>query len=92
MAILTVSARGRVTLPRAIMQRLGIRPGDNITLDLLPHGRAQLSAERPKGTWESVRGMLKSNGRRLTVDEINEAIEDAGAEAGMAGLMESAEP
>lgn len=36
MAILTVTARGQVTLKKEVLQHLGIKPGDKIELDLLP--------------------------------------------------------
>jgi bifunctional DNA-binding transcriptional regulator/antitoxin component of YhaV-PrlF toxin-antitoxin module len=90
MASLTVTARGQVTFRKEVLQHLGIQPGGKMRLDLLPDGRAQLRAEKPKGAWRDLRGMLagKTNGRRLSIDEIGEAIAEAGAAAGLAGLDE----
>jgi bifunctional DNA-binding transcriptional regulator/antitoxin component of YhaV-PrlF toxin-antitoxin module len=90
MSILTVTARGQVTFRKEVLHHLGIRPGEKITLDLLPGGRAELKAEKPKGSWEDLRGFFagKTNGVRLTIEEINDAIAEAGSAAGMAGLGE----
>lgn len=88
MATLSVTARGQVTFRKDILQHLGIQPGGKIRLELLPDGRAELKADRPKGSWRELHGMLKEKGDspRFTIEEINEAIAEAGAEAGKTGL------
>lgn len=84
MTTLTVTSRGQVTFRKDILQHLGIRPGEKIELNLLPDGKAELVAVRPKGSFRDLHGFLKgkTNGRVLSVEEINEAIADAGAMAG----------
>ncbi len=79
MTTLTVTARGQVTFRKEVLKHLGIEPGDRIHLDLLPDGRAELKAERKQGSWRDVRGALtgRTNGARLTVEEINDAIAEA---------------
>lgn len=88
MTTLSITARGQVTFRKEILKHLGIQPGGKIRLDLLPDGRAELKADRPKGSWRELHGMLKGKGNapRFTIEEINDAIADAGAAAGMAGL------
>jgi bifunctional DNA-binding transcriptional regulator/antitoxin component of YhaV-PrlF toxin-antitoxin module len=85
MTTLTVTARGQVTFKKDVLKHLGIQPGGKIHLDLLPDGRAELKAERPQGSWRDLRSVLKSktNGARLSIEEINEAIAEAGATAGL---------
>ncbi|HVY14587.1 MAG TPA: AbrB/MazE/SpoVT family DNA-binding domain-containing protein [Rhodopila sp.] len=85
MTTLTVTARGQVTFRKDVLRHLGIQPGEKIELDLLPDGRAELKAARRKGTFHDLHGFLKgkTNGRVLSVEEINDAISEAGAEAGM---------
>ena len=63
---------------------IGIKPGEKIELNLLPDGRAELRAARPRGSFRELQGILKgkTNGARLSVEEINEAIAEAGARAG----------
>jgi bifunctional DNA-binding transcriptional regulator/antitoxin component of YhaV-PrlF toxin-antitoxin module len=84
MAVLSVTARGQVTLRRETLAHLGIRPGDKIEVDLLPDGRAQLSAARRGMPARELRGLLagKTNGAHLSLDEIAEAIGQAAAAAG----------
>lgn len=88
MTVLTVTARGQVTFRKDVLKHLGIQPGDKIRVDLLPNGRAELKADQGNGSWDELRGLLngKGNGVRLTIDELNDAIADAGAAAGLRGL------
>lgn len=85
MMTLTVTARGQVTFKKEVLKHLGIQPGDKIHLDLLPDGRAELRAERPQGSWYDLRSVLKgkTNGARLSIKEIGEAIAEAGATSGL---------
>ena len=84
MTTLTVTAKGQVTFRKEVLKHLGIQPGGKVRLDLLPDGRAELKAERPQGSFRELHGLLrdKGNGKRLSIDEINEAIAEAGAAAG----------
>ena len=84
MTTLSVTARGQVTFRKDILKHLGIRPGDKIRIDLLPDGRAELKAAEPNGSWDDLRNFFagKTNGARFTIDEINDAIAEAGASAG----------
>lgn len=88
MATLTLTARGQITLRKEVLQHLGIKPGEKIHMELLPGGRGEFRAETKKRPLSDLFGCLngKTNGVVLTIDEINEAIAEAGAEAGMAGL------
>ena len=88
MTTLTITARGQVTFKKAVLKHLGLQPGDKIKLDLLPQARVELSADRPGIPWSEISGCLKgkTNGAVLTIDEINDAIAEAGAAAGMRGL------
>lgn len=84
MSTLTVTSRGQITIRREVLQHLGIQPGEKIELDLLPDGRAELRAARPGGSFQQLRGILKgkTNGAKLSIEEINDAIATAGAKAG----------
>lgn len=84
MATLTVTDRGEVTFREEVLRHLGIRPGQTVTLDLLPDGRAELRAGA-KGSWNDLVGFLdgKTNGACLSIEEIAEAIAEAGAAAGL---------
>lgn len=84
MKTMTVTSRGQVTFRKEVLQHLGIGPGEKLQLDLLPGGRAELKAARADGTFRELRGLLKgrTNGARLTIEEIDEAIAESGAVAG----------
>ncbi|KQY42644.1 hypothetical protein [Rhizobium sp. Root483D2] len=84
MAILTVTARGQVTLSEAVLRHLGVKPGGEMELKLLPDGRAQLTAVQDNGSFRELHGFLagKTNGRVLSIEEISDAIAEAGAVAG----------
>lgn len=88
MTIMTVTSRGQVTFRKDLLKHLGIKPGDKIRLELLPDNKAELTADQPKGSWRALHGLLKGKGKGevLSIDEINDAIAEAGAAAGMAGL------
>jgi bifunctional DNA-binding transcriptional regulator/antitoxin component of YhaV-PrlF toxin-antitoxin module len=84
MTTLTITTRGQVTFRKEVLQHLGIKPGEKIELDLLPDGRAELKAIAKKDELRRLAGFLKgkTNGKLLAIEEINEAIADAGAAAG----------
>lgn len=84
MTTLTVTSRGQVTFRREVLQHLGIKPGEKIELDLLPDGRAQLRATQQQAPLRQLAGFLqgKTNGKVLTIEEIDQAIAQASAAAG----------
>jgi hypothetical protein len=84
MTILTVTVRGQVTLRKDVLKHLGVQPGGRIRLGLLPDGRVELAAQKPKGAIWELRGFLKgkTNGARLSIEEIGDAIAESGAGAG----------
>jgi len=85
MTTLTVTTRGQVTFRKEVLKHLGISPGGKIRLNLLPGGKAELAADQPKGTWRELSGMLKGagNGAQLSIEELNDAIAEAAASAGL---------
>jgi bifunctional DNA-binding transcriptional regulator/antitoxin component of YhaV-PrlF toxin-antitoxin module len=84
MTRLSITSKGQVTLRREVLQHLGLRPGDKVAVDLLPDGRAALSAVRPEGSFSDLADVLqgRTNGRKLSLDELDEAIAEAAAACG----------
>ncbi len=82
---LTVTSKGQLTLRKSILEHLGIQPGEGIEITLEPGGKASLQAVKGTKDWSSFRGVLKGagNGLKLSIEELNEAIAEAGAAAGM---------
>lgn len=74
MPTLTVNTRGQVTLRKEVLQHLGIKPGEQIELDLLPDGSAALKAARASGSIAGFIGLLSGRTTKVaTIEEINEA-------------------
>lgn len=81
---LTVTSKGQVTLRKDVLRHLGIGPGQKIEVDLLPDGRAQIKAKRTKEPIRKILGILhgKTDGTRLSLEELKNSIAKAGASAG----------
>jgi bifunctional DNA-binding transcriptional regulator/antitoxin component of YhaV-PrlF toxin-antitoxin module len=74
-AILTVTAKGQVTLRKDVLQHLGVRPGEKIVVHKLPDGGIQVKAAKRKRDISQFFGSLKQeNGPHLTIEEMNEII------------------
>ncbi|WP_408591265.1 AbrB/MazE/SpoVT family DNA-binding domain-containing protein [Novosphingobium sp.] len=83
MTILTVTAKGQITLRKEVLQHLGIQAGSKINVQKLPNGKIEIEAEKLKGKISDVFGMLKREGQRpASLEEMNEAIA-----AGWAGQL-----
>ena len=76
MSTLTVTAKGQVTLRKDVLEHLGVRPGEKISVDKLPDGRIEVKAVRPTGKISDAFGFLKAKrkGRSLSIDEMNEIV------------------
>jgi AbrB family looped-hinge helix DNA binding protein len=78
--ILTVTAKGQVTLRKEILRHLGVTPGQKLEVDLLPDGRLELRAAKSAISIEDFFGCLHQPGTTpLSIDEINEIIAEAWA-------------
>ncbi|AYD01674.1 AbrB/MazE/SpoVT family DNA-binding domain-containing protein [Neorhizobium sp. NCHU2750] len=82
MVRLKVTAKGQITLKKEVLDHLGIKPGDEIDVDLLPRKGAGLRSV-PKGSIEDFfRAGSNPYNIRATLGDIQEAIE-----AGWAGKV-----
>jgi bifunctional DNA-binding transcriptional regulator/antitoxin component of YhaV-PrlF toxin-antitoxin module len=89
MPSLKLTSRGQVTLRKEILRHFGVQAGDRIDLQLLPGGKGVVQAERKKGRIRDLAGCLKgkTNGARLTIEEMNEAIGEAVVEEFLRGVQ-----
>ena len=77
---LTVTAKGQVTLRREVLEHLGVVPGDKITVDFLPSGRAEVRAAKAPASIEGFVGCLAQPGvRPPSIDEMNAVIAEGWA-------------
>jgi len=75
MPTLTITARGQITLKKEILRHMGIAPGENVEVDLLPGGKVALRAARPKGSIMALSGLLAGKTSKVaTIEEMNGAV------------------
>jgi bifunctional DNA-binding transcriptional regulator/antitoxin component of YhaV-PrlF toxin-antitoxin module len=75
MSTIVVASKGQITLGKDILKHLDVRPGDQIAVNKLSHGRIELKAARPASKISDVFGSLKKkNGPSLSIEELNEII------------------
>lgn len=80
MSTLTVTSKGQVTLRKDLLEHLGVRPGEKVSVEKLPNGRIEVKAIRATGKISDVFGFLKrEDGPSLSIDEINKIIEEGWA-------------
>lgn len=88
---LRLTAKNQVTLKKEFLLHLGITAGDRIHVSKLPNGELRIRAEKKKtASHKSFRDFAGCLGNphdvHLSIDELNEAIANAGAAAGSEGL------
>jgi AbrB family looped-hinge helix DNA binding protein len=80
MSILTVTAKGQVTLRKDLLEHLGVHPGEKISVEKLPNGRIEVKATGPAGKISDAFDFLKrKGGPSLSIEEMNEIIADGWA-------------
>lgn len=82
MTILTITAKGQVTLKQDLLTHLGVGPGEKIEVDKLPDGRIVVKASAPNGTIADFIGCLsQKRGPKLTIGEMNQIVAQGWARA-----------
>jgi bifunctional DNA-binding transcriptional regulator/antitoxin component of YhaV-PrlF toxin-antitoxin module len=80
MTILTVTAKGQITLRKDLLKHLGVRPGDKINAELRPGGRLEVAAAKPKGKISDIFDFLaRPDGPELSIEDIKTITEEAWA-------------
>jgi antitoxin PrlF len=80
-----ITAKGQATIPKAIRERLGVKPGDRIKFFVHPDGTVVLLPKRPVS---ELRGIVKRRRRPVTVEDMT----DAAAEGAAAGATRPKRP
>jgi hypothetical protein len=76
---LTVTAKGQVTLRRAVLDHLGVAPCAKVSVSLLENRPIELVAAAVRDDIKSLRGALRRSGQRpISLEEMQEAIEAGG--------------
>ncbi len=83
MSTLTITAKGQITLNKALLRHLGLKPGDKLDVRERPNRMATIAPAAPAraGRMSDAFGMLHREGMKtLSVEEMNEAIAESRAE------------
>lgn len=75
-----VTAKGQITIPKHVREKLNLRPGDKVRFEIDDDGTARMRAINR--SLDDIIGMLKPycDGPAVTVEEMNDAIAEAAAE------------
>ena len=77
----TLTSKGQLTLPAKIRHELGLKAGDRINF-VLNETTNRYEMRPATGSIDDLYGIFHKPGRHLTIEEMNEAIAEAGASAG----------
>lgn len=72
-----ITSKGQATLPKAIREHLGLKPGDRVKFFVHPDGSVVIL---PKIPASALRGVVPALERPVTVEEMNEAVEGGAVE------------
>ena len=75
MAAATLTSQGQLTLPKAIRDLLGLKPGDRVAFRVQEDQTVVVEPE--VGDVRELRGALKSRRRGVTLDEMEEIVRAA---------------
>jgi antitoxin PrlF len=82
MTVLTITAKGQVTLKKDLLKHLGVNPWEKIEADKLPDGRIVVRAMGQDGAISDFFGCLaQRRGPKFTIDEMNEIAAQGWAKA-----------
>ncbi|SMC61762.1 AbrB/MazE/SpoVT family DNA-binding domain-containing protein [Rhizobium sp. RU36D] len=75
MVRVTIGIRGQVTLDPDLMEELGVKPGDEIDIEVPARSDLPKSANEPKGSVVALRGLFAHKANRpVSIEEMNEAV------------------
>ena len=69
------TSRGWVTLKRELLEHLGVRPGDRLTVNLWPSPEGGFQAAA-RNSLNAIFASLLDNDHRATIEQMNQVIEE----------------
>ncbi|WP_248305421.1 AbrB/MazE/SpoVT family DNA-binding domain-containing protein [Agromyces sp. H66] len=85
MPVATMTSKGQITVPKEVRDDLHLTAGSKVMFVKLPNGQYRIVART--GTVEDFIGLLHDPRRKpMTIEEINDAIAEGGAESGLRGM------
>lgn len=67
-----LTSKGQITVPKVVRETLALHPGDRMLFVFHEDGTVTVEAESVD--LKSLRGMLKSGGRHVTIEHMGDAI------------------
>ena len=87
---MTLTAKGQFTLNKGLMEHLGVKPGEKVSITRTPEGINISAAKNKTSVEEMLAGFEELRAGRVfepvSIEEMNRVIGECYAEAGMKGL------
>ncbi|WP_454850172.1 AbrB/MazE/SpoVT family DNA-binding domain-containing protein [Rhizobium binxianense] len=71
---LKITSKGQVTLKKEVLDHLGLKPGDEVEVDLLPKGRLSVRGPSKRKIEDFFGSLRNEHNLHFTIDELNEEI------------------
>jgi AbrB family looped-hinge helix DNA binding protein len=71
----TITYKGQITLPKAVREQLGVRPGDRVSFREIEGGAIVVEADTVD--LMELKGAMRPRRRGVTVEQMNQAIRTA---------------
>jgi bifunctional DNA-binding transcriptional regulator/antitoxin component of YhaV-PrlF toxin-antitoxin module len=84
-----LSRTGQFTVNKALLKHLGVKPGDRVSIELLPDASMRVSAASKKRPLSELRGAFRDLlgvVDTLSLEDMEQAIADGCLASGMAGM------
>ena len=76
------TSKGQITLNKSLLAHLGVKPGDQLEVNILPGKRIRLARVSPKKAMSDLVGLLEpQQGPPVTDDQIEEGIAKGAVQA-----------
>ncbi|MDR0780761.1 MAG: hypothetical protein LBF16_08715 [Pseudomonadales bacterium] len=86
---MTLTSKAQFTLNKGLLEHLGVKAGDSISIRKMPNGKVEIEAKKAQITeaelFPLLRKTLKTD-KKFSLEEIQEAIAQSYADAGVKGL------
>jgi antitoxin component of MazEF toxin-antitoxin module len=83
-----LSRTGQFTVNKTLLNHLGVKPGDRVSVELLPDATLKVSATSKKRPLSELRGAFRDlfGVVELSLEDMERAIEEGCLASGMAGM------
>jgi AbrB family looped-hinge helix DNA binding protein len=73
-----ITVKGQATIPKAIREHLGLKPGDRVKFFVHPDGSVAILPKLPA---PALRGIVKPRRRKVTIARMDEAVAEGATDA-----------